>query len=267
MILSDYHIHTLFSGDCNSSLQSVIDSSIQKGLKEICITDHQDFGFIADNVLFEIDSNKYFKDIDNLKEKHFDNLIIKTGIEIGLEPDKYESINNFISSNNFDFVIASSHLINGKDPYYPEFFEGKSDYQAFYEYFESIVTNLELFSDFDVYGHLDYVVRYSPNKSLNYSYNTFKDIIDKILIKLLDLNKGIELNTNGYRLGLNFPNPCIDILKRYKELGGDIITIGSDAHNPEDIAYNFDIAENILSDCGFKYYCTFLNRIPQFIKF
>lgn len=266
MILSDYHIHTQYSGDCSVPPESAVGSAISKGLKEICITDHQDFGFIADGILYEIDSHKYFKDICNIGIKNKNIITVKTGIEIGLEPDKSKLINSFINSEDFDFVIGSSHLINGQDPYYPKYFEGKSDYQAFYEYFESIVRNLEIFNNFDVYGHLDYVVRYSPNKSANYSYNAFKDIIDGILVKLLDLNKGIEINTSSYRSGLDFPNPCIEIIKRYKELGGEIITIGSDAHYSEHIAHNFNLVSDILTQCGFKYYCTFSHRKPEFIK-
>ena len=266
MIYSDYHIHTIFSGDCEFEPELIVESAIRKGLKEICITDHQDFGFIADGILYEIDSRKYFKKIQDISVKYKNRISVKTGIEMGLEPDKTDKIDSFLNSEEFDFVIGSSHLINGFDPYYPEYFKGKTDEESFLEYFESILKNLEVCNNFDVYGHLDYVVRYAPNQHKYYSYNNFKDIIDSILIKIISMNKGIEINSGSFRYGLPFSNPCPEIIKRYKELGGEIITIGSDAHNPEHIAHSFKLINDILSDCGFKYYCNFSNRKPTFIK-
>lgn len=266
MIHSDYHIHTCFSGDCEFPPEQIAKSAIKKGLKEICITDHQDFDFIADDILYEINAHDYYKKIQELSIKYKNQITIKTGIEMGLEPDKSHKIDLFLKSEDFDFVIGSSHLINGFDPYYPDYFIGKTDEEAFLEYFESILKNLEVCNNFDVYGHLDYVVRYAPNQHKFYSYNRFKDIIDNILSKIISLNKGIEINSGSLRYGLPFPNPCTEIIKRYKELGGEIITIGSDAHNPKDIAHNFKLINDILLNCGFKYCCNFTKRKPIFIK-
>ncbi len=80
------------------------------------------------------------------------------------------------------------------------------------------------------------------------------------------MEKGIELNTAALAKGMKEPNPCTDVLKRYRELGGEIVTIGSDAHKPEQIAFAFDRAARILISCGFKYYTTFENRSPSFEK-
>ena len=266
MILSDYHIHTKFSGDCSTEPELLVDAAISKGIHTICITDHQDFGYIEDNVLFELNAADYYNTIQDFSNRYRDKINIRIGVETGLEPDKSTLLHDFISSCNFDFVIASSHLINGVDPYYKEYFEGKTEKQAFMEYFESILMNLKFCDDFDVYGHIDYVVRYSPNKDLNYSYQEYDEIIDEILKTLLSMNKGIEINTSGYRSGLSEPNPCIDIIKRYKELGGEIITIGSDAHFPGHIGYKFDEVSKILEHCGYNYYTIFNNRKPEFIK-
>lgn len=266
MILSDYHIHTKFSGDSEAEFEDIINSAVSHGLKEICITDHQDFDFVADGILFELNSDEYFNTLLDIEKKYSSRIKIKKGVETGLEPDKATQLHEFVTSHEFDFVIGSSHLINGFDPYYKEYFEGKSDYQAFMEYFESILINLDYCNDFDVYGHIDYVVRYCPNKNNHYSYDIFHDIIDSILIKLIKMGKGIEINTSGYRSGLNAPNPCLEVVKRYHELGGEIITIGSDAHVAKDIGYRFSDAENILKECGFKYYSVFRHRKPTFIK-
>lgn len=165
----------------------------------------------------------------------------------------------------FDFVIGSSHVVHGYDPYYPDFFEGRKEFRCYMEYFESILENLSVYDDFDVYGHLDYVVRYGPNKNHEYSYGRYKDILDEILKKLISMNKGIELNAGGYHYGLGEPNPCIDVIRRYRELGGEIITVGADAHTPDKIAWEFVKAANVLNDCGFRYYTIFKNRSPEFL--
>lgn len=266
MIYSDYHIHTKFSGDSNAEFADIVTSALQKGLTEICITDHQDFGYIADGVLFELNSDEYYNTLCEISERYIDKLIIKKGIETGLEPEKAPLLHDFVNSHDYDFVIGSSHLVNGMDPYYPEYFNNRTDKQAFLEYFESILENLKYCHDFDVYGHIDYVVRYAPNKADNYHYSDFFEIIDEILKKLIDSGKGIEVNTSGYRSGLPFPNPCIDIIKRYHELGGEILTIGSDAHYSQHIGYNFDKIYTLLKESGINYYTTFHKRKPEFIK-
>ena len=134
------------------------------------------------------------------------------------------------------------------------------------EYFESILENISAYDGFDVYGHIDYVVRYGPNKNREYSYGRYKDILDEILKKLISMGKGIELNTGGYHYGLGEPNPCTAVIRRYRELGGEIITIGADAHTPDKIACAFDKAASVLEACGFRYYTIFKDRKPEFIS-
>jgi nicotinate phosphoribosyltransferase len=146
------------------------------------------------------------------------------------------------------------------------FYKGKTEHEAYTEYFESILDNLHSGADFDVYGHIDYVVRYGPDKNKYYSYEKYADIIDAILKEIISQGKGIELNTAGFKYGLDHPNPTEDVLKRYHELGGEIITVGADAHKPEHVAYDFDKVSNILKDAGFMYYTVFENRVPAFIK-
>ena len=134
------------------------------------------------------------------------------------------------------------------------------------EYFESILENISAYDGFDVYGHIDYIVRYGPNKNREYSYGRYKDILDEILKKLISMGKGIELNTGGYHYGLGEPNPCTAVIRRYRELGGEIITIGADAHTPDKIACAFDKAASVLEACGFRYYTIFKDRKPEFIS-
>ena len=134
------------------------------------------------------------------------------------------------------------------------------------EYFESILENIATDADYDVYGHIDYVVRYGPNKNAKYSYSKYSDIIDEILRRLIAKGKGIEINTAGFKYGLGHPNPTEEIICRYRELGGEIITIGADGHKPEHVAYDFNKVPDILKAAGFKYYTVFKDRKPDFIS-
>ena len=166
----------------------------------------------------------------------------------------------------FDFVIGSSHVVHGCDPYYGEFFKNRREADCYREYFESILENLRVFSDIDVYGHIDYIVRYGSNQNRDYSYESYQDVLDEILRTLIKKNTGIEINTGGYHYGLGEPNPCTAVIRRYRELGGEVITIGADAHSPDKIAFAFDKAAEILKDCGFRYYTIFKGRKPEFIR-
>lgn len=267
-MLSDFHLHSHHSGDSNTKPEQIIQTALSLGMKHMCFTDHNDFDYpkTHDDLDFTLDVKEYFKELIPLKEKYASHIDIKIGIECGLEACFKDKISLLLEENPFDFVIGSSHLINRQDPYYPEFFDGRSEKECFEEYFISIHENLKTFSNFDVYGHLDYIVRYPDTKDKYYSYQTFQDIIDEILKSLIHNGKGIELNAGGLRSGLTFPNPHPDILKRYKELGGEILTIGSDAHTTEYIGKYFEKLECIIKACGFEYYTIFHNRKPIFIK-
>lgn len=263
----DYHIHTDFSGDCQIPAETMILQAIQLGMPALCITDHLDFDYPGEEPgYFHLPEPRYYQTIKKLSEAHASDIEVMIGIETGLEPDKAQRLQAFISCHPYDFIIGSSHLVHGQDPYYPDFFKERSDKEAFTEYFESILQNIAVCNDYDVYGHLDYVVRYSPNKSANYCYKQFQDIIDEILIQLIQKGKGLEINTGGYRCGLGVPNPHPDILRRYKELGGEILTIGSDAHVAEHIGHSFHLVSKLLHSCGFRYYTIFKQRKPVFLS-
>ena len=161
-------------------------------------------------------------------------------------------------------MIGSVHLIHGQDPYYRTFFEGRSDEEAYQEAFQVTIENLKKVNSFDSLGHLDYVVRYGTHQAEEYSYKKYAEEIDEILEILIAQGKGLEMNMAGMKYGLGFPNPHPDVIRRYKELGGEIVTIGADAHRPEHIAFDYEQAREILISCGFSYYAEFKGRKPIF---
>lgn len=264
-MFSDSHIHTWYSGDSDTDPEKMIQRAIDLKMKSFTITDHIDFDFPIENLDFTFDVDDYFSTLSNLKLKYADDIELLIGVESGMEPEFSQRIRDFILCKPFDFIIGSSHVVNRMDPYSPEFFKVNTEREGFEAYFNSIINNLKVNRDFDVYGHIDYIVRYSPNKNTNYSYFDYSDLLDEILKSLIELGKGIEINTAGFKYGLNAPNPEINIIKKYKELGGEILTIGSDAHIPKYIGFYFNEIREILNQCDFKHYNIFRKRKPVFI--
>lgn len=269
-IRSDCHLHSSYSGDSDAPMEEMIQRGISLGLTSMCFTEHQDIAYPPSpeqpENIFLLDIDAYLRGFTRLKEKYRDQIRLLFGMELGLQPEAAAEITACARSRDFDFIIGSSHICHGKDPYYPSFFRGRTEEAAIREYFESILENISLFSDFDVYGHLDYVVRYAPSQDRGYSYAPYRELLDAILRRLLEKGKGIELNTGGIKNGMKDFHPCQPVLKRYRELGGEIITLGSDAHSPAQIADCFDRAEAVLRECGFRYYTVFVNRTPEFIR-
>lgn len=269
-IYADCHLHSSHSGDSDASMESMIEKGIELGLKQMCFTEHMDMDYPVTDMdpenKFLLNTDSYLYDLIRCKEHYADRIKLLFGVELGLQPHLACNNTRYVHSYDFDFVIGSSHLVDGDDPYYPSYFEGRSEKEAYRHYFTSIMDNIKKYTNFDVYGHLDYIVRYGPNKDQAFSYADYRDVIDAILETLIDNEKGIECNTGGYRHSLNAPNPCAAILKRYHELGGEIVTIGSDAHTPGDIGFRFQDAADLLSACGFRYYCVFEKRVAEFVR-
>lgn len=269
-IIADAHVHSNHSGDCGASMEAQIEKALSLGMKYICFTDHNDFDYPYRDSdkqdMYLLNADSYLYELLQIRSRYEGRIRVLFGLELGLTPETLRKNLLFTKAHEYDFIIASSHLCHGRDPYYADFYEGRSEKEAYREYFESILENIKLFSNFDVYGHLDYVVRYGPNQNREYSYAAHADIIDEILKHLIENEKGIEANTGGFRCGINTTNPCADILRRYRELGGEIITIGSDAHEPAYIGSHFDDTCALLKELGFKYYSVFENRLPEYFK-
>ena len=265
-MLWDMHMHSRFSGDSDAPQDAMIDAAVAKGLGGICFTDHLDMDYPGGLDLFLLDLPGYTSSVLAQRQRYKDRIPVRLGLELGLQPQLSEIYADILAQYPFDFVIGSSHVVHGKDPYYPEYHEGRSEKVCYREYFESVLENIRAFDGFDVYGHIDYVVRYGPNRNKYYSYAQYADIIDEILLLLIKKGKGIELNTGGFKYGLGHPNPTEEIIARYRELGGEIITIGADAHAPAHVAYAFEKVPAILKEAGFRYFTVFQERKPEFVK-
>lgn len=267
-MIYDCHLHTDFSGDSGTPAKAQIERAAHLGMKEICITDHHDYGCTFDNIDFNLDIPAYLHSLNQLKTLYKDQICINIGIELGLQKHLKDYLDSFTETygDSFDFIIGSSHYVDGKDPYFPDFWEGADEADCLERFFKVSLERILLLSHtFDSYGHLDYIVRYCPNDHTLYSYERFHFLIDAILQALIDNGKALECNTGGFRYGLREPNPHSSILKRYRELGGELLTIGSDAHKADDLGSHFDQCRQLLLSCGFRYYTVYHRRKPEML--
>lgn len=263
---ADVHMHCSFSNDSESRPEDMIEGAIAKGLSVICFTDHYDkdnFDW-GDEAIFDADS--YFREMPGLRERYKDRIDVRVGAEFGLQPYLGDYYRKFAEKYPMDFIIGSVHSVLGHDVATGKLFENRTDQEAYRIYFEEMLEDVQNIKDYDVLGHMDYMVRYSKDKTASYSCNDYLDVIDAILKQVIADGKGIELNMSGIKYGLGFAHPHHKILKRYKELGGEIITVGADGHIPEHIAYDFHLADEILKEAGFRYYTEFESRKPVFVK-
>ncbi|OPJ56523.1 histidinol-phosphatase HisJ family protein [Alkalithermobacter paradoxus] len=261
----DYHIHSNFSSDCKTDMNDTIKRAIELGIYEICFTDHVDYDYPDLSIDFDIDLDKYFEKLDNLALKYQDKISIKKGIEMGLQPHIIQKCNESISSYPFDFVICSIHSAEKKDLYNGDIFKGISQKEGYEKYYLDVLNIVKNFDNYSVLGHLDIIKRYGNFESFLDDSN-FTDLIEEILKNIISRGKGIEVNTSGFRYGLNSASPTVEVLKLYKNLGGEIITTGSDSHTPDNLCYKFDYIYELLKSVGFNYITTFDKMNPKFIK-
>jgi len=254
----DYHMHSSFSADCSTPMEDTIESAIQKGLTEICFTEHVDYDYPDPTIQFALDTTMYDKKIKEMQEKYEGQISIKKGVEIGVQPHVLKQCEQLVNDHYFDFIICSLHAADRKNLHHGQFFENRTPELAYEMYYEELLDCIKNYDHYSVLGHLDLVKRY---KKLD-SERNFHEIIREIFRVIIPKGKGIEVNTSGFAYGLGSAMPSEDILTLYKKCGGEIITIGSDAHEPHHVAHNFKDTLQLLKSIGFQYVATFENKEP-----
>jgi histidinol-phosphatase (PHP family) len=262
----DFHIHTNFSDDCNVEMESYIQPAIEKRLSGICFTDHLDIDYPNSSNKFLLEYASYFKELNRLKDRYRSKLEIFFGVEFGMQPHILESDTSFFAGKSFDYVLGSIHCTNKKELYNGDYLEGITEHQGITNYFTEMLYCVKNFKSYNNLGHLDAISRYVNQETKPYKAEKYIDYIEEILKAVIEAGKGIELNTSGKRYVLGDFHPEKKILKLYKELGGEIVTLGSDSHSTNTLAYSFDEAVDVLISCGFRYYAIYRNGKPEFIK-
>lgn len=240
-----------------------IKRAVELGLDELCFTEHVDY--LSYDSESASEKSNYFRELEEMR-KNFDGRIkIKTGFEFGVQTNTVRKFETLFESwhDEIDFILLSIHQIDDKDLWSGEYQRGKSQDEYNRGYYEELLNVMKNFHDYSVLAHLDLMVRYDKRGA--YPFAKVKDIVAEILTQAINDNKGIELNTSSWRYGLKDTQPCREILKLYHDLGGEILTLGSDAHTPDYLYAHMNEARDILrNEIGFKYICTFDKMIPVF---
>ncbi len=273
-MLCDCHVHSAYSDDSFYPMKDVITDAIALGLDEICFTDHVDYGIKKDwddretftyrdgKPLANVDYDRYFKEIKTYQDFYKDKINIKAGLEFGIQVHTISAYEKLFKKWPLDFVILSVHQVEDKEFWEGDYQRGKTQKEYIEGYYNEILNCAMTYKDYSVLGHLDHIVRYDQNGI--YPFEKIEELIASILKVAIRDDKGLEFNTSYVRYGLKDTTPSIAILKLYRDLGGKIITIGSDSHKKEHLGFKIRESKELLWHLGFKEYCTYKDMRPLF---
>ena len=259
----DLHTHTDNSFDGNHSAMFLCETAVKKGLRAIAFTDHIEIDFYLQDHFDRTAAQSYFE-VAKARSAFTGKLTVCKGIELGQPTYDIPTAEELISSRGYDIVIGSIHnLRDKKDFCYLDYIKDNLDCNELLNtYFDELLT-LSQWGKFDTMAHLTYPLRYIVgNYGIKIDINDYSEKIDAILENLVKKDRALEINTSGLRQKLSRTMPDIDIVRRFRELGGKLITVGSDAHFAEHLGANIEDGLDIAKACGFKSVALFMNRIP-----
>lgn len=258
----DFHMHSRVSFDGHDTGEALAKAALAAGLKEICFTDHMDYDPLIEKQFMVFSEEAYRAEYDRLEVP---GLKIRRGVELGMSGENLDFLRTSAKAYPYDFVLGSVHFVDGLDVYLEPFWKGKTMEEAEKRYLEETLVCVQRNDDFDVLAHLNFISKSLANPNPRpLSYEAHREILDEILCTLADKGKGMEMNTSGVDRRVGYL-PTADFFRRFKELGGEIVTVGSDAHRCDRVGQYCGDACAILGDI-FGYVCTFENRKPIFHK-
>ena len=270
----DTHLHTTFSPDSDAEPDVMLNAAGAEKMSYICFTDHIDYDFPDPEVdmVFDFEPERYFEKMREIRKKAAAmGISAGIGVEMGFLPreEVLNKINRTVSTYPFDYCIASVHVVFDRDPYYRTVWKQYSPKEIYTKYFEDTLFGVRNLREFDALGHLDYICRYEKANcgTMTYRSRDYEDIIEEILRTLVERDKALECNFAGLARGLDLTNPGREVFLRYRELGGEKITIGSDAHMPKGIGKDAYLraVQMLAEECGFRYAAYFAGRKAQMI--
>lgn len=273
-MFADYHVHSAYSDDSEYPLEQVIRDAVAMGMDEICLTDHVDYGIKRDwdeggeiayrgsQPLANVDYPRYMAQLHELQQRYGDRIRIKIGLEFGMQTHTIPRYRTLMARYPLDFVILSIHQVGDQEFWTQDFQRGRTQQEYNEGYYEELLAVMQEFKDYSVLGHLDLITRY--DKQGVYPFERVRPIVEQILRCAIEDGKGIEVNTSSHRYGLSDTTPSVEILKLYRELGGTILTIGSDSHAPAYLGTHITETRALLRELGFRQFCTFDRMQPVF---
>ncbi len=273
-MIADYHVHSHYSDDSFYEMEQVVQDAIARQLDEICFTDHVDYGvkndwhtgeeirYFEGLPILNVDYEAYFRQIGALQAKYRGQIVIRQGLEFGVQTHTIPKFQKLTRQYDLDFIILSIHQIADLEFWNQAFQQGKTQKEYNDGYYQGLYEVITQYHDYSVVGHLDLIKRY--DKQGDYPLANNQAMITRILATVIRDGKGIEVNTSSFRYGIPDLMPSRAILKLYHDLGGRIITIGSDSHKPEYLGAHIQDVKADLQALGFTQFCTYERMIPTF---
>ncbi len=258
----DSHSHSDNSPDGHHSVTYLCEQAVDKGLMGLCITDHCDIDiYKRDNFELRMINSNF--EVRKAQLFFGDRLMLTAGIELGQPLFDPALAERALGLLNYDFVLGSVHVTRGWPDYYEVSYKGRPLEEvnaAMDAYFGEVLETAKK-ADFDSLAHLTYPIRYiSGRDGIEVDLRRWDDLIDEILRTLIARGKGLELNVAGLHNGWGQLCPPKEIFARYRELGGEIVTLGSDSHLAQDLGVGIAEGMEVLQSCGFQYFAFYKKR-------
>ncbi len=271
-MLTDFHIHSSASDDGHNTMIDMANASFSRGITTMCFTDHVE---LDDYQTGKPDPNAYsnkdeiFRQWREAKEKAPKGLEILCGIELGQANHDYEKAKEIASTEGLDFILGSVHNIKDTPDFSVLRYISVGECKEYISKYLEEIIEISKLDCFDVVSHIGYTQRYMLRDGFNLpiNMNSYGDELTEVFKSIIENGKGIEINCSGLRnASINDTIPAISTIARYRELGGEIITVGSDAHTTKDASVGIEQGFEMLKAQGFEYFTIFRNRKPEFIK-
>lgn len=256
-MLADYHAHTAFSDDSVYPMEDCIRRAIFLGIDELCFAEHLDYGVKTDE---NCDLEAYRAEFLRCQARFENQITLRFGIEFGMQTGTIARFQQDFDRYPFDFVILSCHQVDNQEFWSGDFQRGRTQQEYHEKYYEEILAVIRRYRDYSVLGHLDVIQRYDAKEE--YPFEKVKPLITEILKTAIADGKGMEINTSCFRYGLPDLTPSTEILKLYRSLGGEIITIGSDSHEEAHLGHRIAQVQAVVKALGFQSFYTFDKMQP-----
>lgn len=259
--LVDFHVHTDNSCDGHDSVMVITEQAAAKGLRALAVTDHAECQRYYQDGFHLAIRYSYFETL-KARAAFRGQLAVMTGIELGQPLHNLQAAEDALSANGYDFVIASLHCIRGEKDFWQIDYGSVDVPTLLHGYFDEVY-EMACWGRFDALGHLTYPLRYIVGREkIKVDISEYAQQIDRILLRLVHDKKALELNTQGYRTEYGRPTPDLEILRRFHALGGQYVTVGSDAHYAADIGANVAEGLDLLKQAGFDCVTVYDRREP-----
>ena len=269
MFLADSHMHSLCSLDAHHSMAELAEAAVQRGLSVITITDHVDLDHFRTGRLDGYSFDIWPDMLEDFLEANLlwgDQIELRLGLELGEAIHHPWFAGKISRTPGLDYIIGSLHNLQGMPDFYCIEYTSRAFCLDLIDRYLQEHLELAASPDIDVIGHIGYTRRYMKRAGFDIGYDEYTDALREIFQTAMRNGVGLELNTSGLRQGLEATIPTFRQIRLYRELGGEIVTVGSDAHFPRDVGADIAESYEMLREAGFRYVSVFRNRKPDFIK-